>query len=99
MRELWGRVIDRTIDIESTMTNHDLIDGGGRWRERLPRLGVPTLVIHGTEDPVLPYGNALALVSDIPGAELVSLEGTGHELPRDTWEIVVPAILGHTSDR
>ena len=97
MRELWGRVFDRTVNIRSTMTNHSVIDFGGRVRERLARLDVPTLIIHGTEDPVVPYSNGEALVREIPGARLVTLEGVGHELPRRTWDAVVPAILRHTA--
>ena len=78
------------------MTNHHVIGGDHRWRERLGGLDAPTLVVHGTEDPVLPYGNALALASEIPGASLLALEQTGHELPRAVWDVVVPAILKHT---
>jgi pimeloyl-ACP methyl ester carboxylesterase len=58
---------------------------------------VPTLVLHGTEDPFFPIGRGRALASEIPGARLVTLEQTGHELPRETWDVVVPAILEHTS--
>lgn len=99
MRDLAGRVVDRTVNIESSLTNHFAMDGGERWRERLGAVGAPTLVVHGTEDPVLPYGHAIALAKEIPGAELLALEQTGHELPRAVWEIVVPAILEHTSRR
>jgi pimeloyl-ACP methyl ester carboxylesterase len=95
-RDLAGRVFDRTVNIASSMTNHNALDGGDRWRERLGSLSVATLVIHGTEDPVVPYGNALALAREIPGAELLTLEQTGHELPRAVWDVVVPAILAHT---
>jgi pimeloyl-ACP methyl ester carboxylesterase len=96
-RDLAGRVFDRTTNIESSMRNHNVMEGGSRWRERLGELGAPTLVMHGTEDPVLPYGNALALAREIPGARLLPLEKTGHELPRASWVVVVPAILEHTS--
>ena len=57
-RALAARVIDRSSNIESSFTNHNLLAGDGRWRDRLADLSVPTLVIHGTEDPVVPYGNA-----------------------------------------
>jgi pimeloyl-ACP methyl ester carboxylesterase len=97
-RELASRVVDRTKNMESSMKNHDLLEGGERWRERLGGLSVPTLVIHGTEDPVLPYGNGVALADDIPGAELLRVEHMGHELPRAVWDLVVPAILEHTSE-
>jgi 3-oxoadipate enol-lactonase len=46
--------------------------------ERLPGLRVPTLILHGTEDQAIPYGNAELLAERIPGAELVPLEGAGH---------------------
>ena len=93
MRELWGRVLDRTTDIESSMKNHYAVDGGGRWRERLGEIDAPTLVVHGTEDPVFPVGHGEALAREIPGAELLTLEGSGHELARRDWDAVVPAIL------
>jgi pimeloyl-ACP methyl ester carboxylesterase len=96
-RDVADRAFDRTINIASSMTNHNAIDGGNRWRERLGGLSVPTLVIHGTEDPVLPYGNGVALAHDIPGTKLLPLEHTGHELPRAVWDVVVPAILEHTA--
>jgi pimeloyl-ACP methyl ester carboxylesterase len=96
-RDLAGRVFDRTVNIASSMTNHNAMEGGDRWRERLGELSAPTLVVHGTEDPVLPYGHALALAEEIPGAQLLALERTGHELPRAVWDVLVPAILEHTS--
>jgi pimeloyl-ACP methyl ester carboxylesterase len=96
-RDVASRAFDRTVNIASSMTNHNAMDGGDRWRERLGELSVPTLVIHGVEDPVLPYGNAVALAHDIPEAELLLLEHTGHELPQAVWDVVVPAILEHTA--
>jgi len=98
-RRLAGRVFDRTVNMASTIKNHNAIEGGGRWRERLGELDVPTLVLHGTEDPVVPYGNALALAREIPGARLLTLERTGHELPRAVWDVVVPALLEQTATR
>jgi pimeloyl-ACP methyl ester carboxylesterase len=98
-RELCERVVDRTINIASTSKNHHLAEGGGRWRERLGELDFPTLVIHGTEDPVMPLGHGVALAREIPAARLLSLEHTGHELPRPVWDVVVPAILEHTTVR
>jgi pimeloyl-ACP methyl ester carboxylesterase len=53
-------------------------------------------VIHGTEDPLLPLDHTLALKEEIPGAQLLTLAGTGHELPPAVRD-VVPAILEHTS--
>jgi len=92
-RELSARVLDRTTNIESSMRNHYAADGGDRWRERLGEIEVPTLVVHGTEDPAFPHGHGAALAREIPGAELLTLQGSGHELARRDWDVVVPAIL------
>jgi pimeloyl-ACP methyl ester carboxylesterase len=96
VRPCAARAFDRTTNIESMFTNHNRIDHGGSLRERLPEIDVPTLVIHGTEDPILPYEHGLVLQREIKGAELLTLEDTGHEIPRRTWDTMLPAILKHT---
>ena len=98
IREIAARVFDRTTNLASGFTNHAGIDSEDRWRERLGEVSVPTLVIHGTEDPMYPYGNAVALAKEIPGAQLLALERVGHEVPPGAlWDVVVPAILRHTA--
>jgi pimeloyl-ACP methyl ester carboxylesterase len=96
-RDLAGRDFDRSANIASSMTNHLVLDGGGRWRERLGEIRAPTLVIHGAEDPLFPPAHARALAEEIPNARLLMLEQTGHELPRAVWDVVVPAIVAHTN--
>lgn len=73
------------------------IDCRPRWRERLGGITAPTLVVHGDEDPFFPHGNGVALAAAIPGAELLTLPGTGQGLPRVTWPVFVDALLRHTS--
>jgi pimeloyl-ACP methyl ester carboxylesterase len=98
IREIAARAFDRTTNFASSIANHASIDSGDRWRERLGEVSVPTLVMHGTEDPMYPYGNAVALAKEIPGAQLLALERVGHEVPhRALWDVVVPAILRHTA--
>lgn len=99
VREIAGRIFDRTVNIASSMTNHWILDGGeDPTRPRLEEVVAPTLVIHGLEDPLFPYGHAVALAKKIPGAQLLPLEQTGHEYPpRALWDTVIPAILKHTS--
>jgi pimeloyl-ACP methyl ester carboxylesterase len=97
MRALAGRIFDRTINIQSSMTNHWILEGGVPVRPRLGEITAPTLVIHGTADRLFPLGHAEALASEIPGARLLTLAGVGHEVPpRPVWDQVVTAILGHT---
>lgn len=98
VRSIAERAFDRGADMRASYANHNLIDGGGPPERRLEDLTLPTLVIHGTEDPVLPFEHAIALSQAIPGARLLPLEQTGHELPARTWDIVVPAILRHTDE-
>ena len=62
-RELAAGVIDRSTNVESSFTNHELIDGTGPWRDRLGDLAAPTLVLHGTDDPVFPLGHGEALAT------------------------------------
>jgi pimeloyl-ACP methyl ester carboxylesterase len=95
-RALWNRVIERSRNIESTMKNHALIEEASSDRT-VAGLDLPVLVIHGTDDPLLPHEHGVALAREIPGATLLSLEETGHELPRRTWDAVVPAIVELTA--
>jgi predicted alpha/beta-hydrolase family hydrolase len=50
------------------------LDCKPRWRERLPELAIPALVVHGRRDPFFPVGNGEALAREIPGARLLVLE-------------------------
>lgn len=74
--------------------NHAMLSGGEQWVGRLAEIRKPTLVIHGTDDRVLPFAHALALVREIPGAALQTLEGAGHELHRIDWDTIIDGILG-----
>src|SRR5262245_7680885 len=98
MRVLVARIFERTIDMHSSQTNHWIIEGGASIRERLGETEAPTLVLHGTEDPLFPIAHGEALARKIPGARLVPLEGVGHEFPpRQVWEQVVEELLDHTA--
>jgi pimeloyl-ACP methyl ester carboxylesterase len=100
VRALVGRIVDRTVNIASSMTNHWLLEGGESVRPRLGEIRAPTLVLQGTEDPLFPYGHGEALTAEIPGARLLPLKGVGHEMPpRPLWDPVVAAILDHTAER
>jgi pimeloyl-ACP methyl ester carboxylesterase len=61
--------------------------------DRLPELRMPVLVLHGTEDPVIPPGNSEVLAQRIPGAKLVLLDGLGHMFWHEDPERAARAIL------
>jgi pimeloyl-ACP methyl ester carboxylesterase len=96
LRDLASRVVDRTTNVASSMKNHFLVDDEP-LRSQLGEIRAPTLVLHGTEDPLFPLAHGEALAAEIPGARLLPLDGVGHEAPpRATWDEVVPAILDHS---
>ncbi|MGV9774752.1 alpha/beta fold hydrolase [Streptosporangium sp. NPDC003464] len=96
VRRTAGRAFDRS-PVPAAASNHWMIEGSGPIRSRLGEITAPTLVLHGTEDPLFPYGHAEALAREIPGAWLVPLPGMGHQMPpRQVWDTVIPAIVGHT---
>ncbi|MET4611691.1 pimeloyl-ACP methyl ester carboxylesterase [Rhodococcus sp. PvR044] len=87
------RMVDRTTNMASSMRNLAFAEAGDRWRERLGDIAVPTLVVHGTDDPFFPYGNGQAMAREIPGADLLPLNGIGHELPATAWDQLLAAML------
>ena len=97
-RALAARAVDRTVDVEASAKNHALIEGGEPLWPRVRDIAVPTLVLHGTDDPLFPPEHGEALAAAIEGARLVLLDGMGHEVPpRPLWGQVVAAILHHTA--
>jgi pimeloyl-ACP methyl ester carboxylesterase len=57
----------------------------------LRALDLPALVIHGTGDPLVQAVGGQATAAAIPGADLVLIEGMGHDLPEPLW----PEVIGH----
>ncbi|MCX4546103.1 alpha/beta fold hydrolase [Streptomyces sp. NBC_01565] len=96
LRRTAGRAFDRS-PAPASAGNHWVIEGGAPVRDRLDAIAAPTLVLHGTADPLFPYGHGEALAREIPGARLVPLVGMGHQMPpREVWDTVIAEILAHT---
>jgi pimeloyl-ACP methyl ester carboxylesterase len=94
-RELIDREIARTPDV-ATLQNHDLLGDDGRSYPPLSSIAAPTLVIHGSADPMFPLAHGEALAAEIPGARLLMLDGAGHGVDRADWDTIVDAIAVHT---
>ena len=60
----------------------------GDRTERLSEIAVPTVVIHGEDDPLIGDSGGRATAAAIPGAKLVLIPGMGHDLPAGVWEQV-----------
>ncbi|SDD17598.1 Pimeloyl-ACP methyl ester carboxylesterase [Paenibacillus sp. UNCCL117] len=81
----------------ASVTNHALLSGGESYLSRTSEINVPALIIHGTEDPIIPYEHGKHLADEIPNSALLTLEGAGHELHEDDWDVVIEAVSKHTS--
>ena len=95
VRDLVRRDVERARNFSSAQ-NHDVLRDEQRSRDPLSSVIAPTLVIHGTADPMFPVGHGEALADEIPDASLVALEGAGHGIDRADWDAVARAILEHT---
>jgi pimeloyl-ACP methyl ester carboxylesterase len=71
-----------------------IIASGDRTAE-LRRIVAPTLVIHGTSDPLVSASAGRATARAIPGAQLMLVSGMGHDLPRVLWPRLLDAICDH----
>ncbi|MEV5269894.1 alpha/beta fold hydrolase [Streptomyces werraensis] len=69
------------------------LDCAPRWRERLPEIKLPTLVVHGRRDAFFPVGNAEAMAREIPGARLLVLEEAATTIPDTAAGAVTEAML------
>jgi len=94
------RVFDRTPGTEPAIAMANQLgmvfaklDCTPRWRERLPELAIPALVVHGRHDPFFPVGNGEALAREIPGARLLVLEQAATAIPDTAADEVVAAML------
>jgi pimeloyl-ACP methyl ester carboxylesterase len=97
MRELLGRMLDRSPSPASGDNHFAIEQGEGITHDQITEIAAPTLVVHGTHDPLFPPAHGEALAAAIPGARLLLVEGLGHELPRWAWDDVLPALIEHTA--
>jgi pimeloyl-ACP methyl ester carboxylesterase len=69
--------------------------GSGSRKERLRNVTAPTLVIHGTVDPLVHPMGGKDTAASIPGARLMMVPGMGHAIPIPMWPQIIDAIDKH----
>ncbi len=94
-RDLVRRDVHRARDF-AAIQNHHMLPEGETPTGNLSSIAAPTLVMHGTADPMFPIDHGKALAQEIPDAKLLPLEGAGHGVDRADWETIANAILEHT---
>jgi len=93
-----ARVYDRAFHPEGTARQYAAIVASGDRRAALATIAAPTLVIHGSDDPLVPIEAGRDLAATIAGAELLEVEGMGHDLPVALCARIADAIAAHTSE-
>jgi pimeloyl-ACP methyl ester carboxylesterase len=95
MRQYAARAFDRCYYPEGTTRQLAAVLASGSRKEALKSVNVPTLVIHGDADPLVPVEGGKDTAASIPGAKLLIIEGMGHDIPVEVAPQIIAAIARH----
>lgn len=97
VRKMAGISFDRMYNPAGFMRQYASVLTCGSRKEQLASIKIPTLVIHGTEDPLIPKEAGIDTANTIPGAKLCLIKGMGHSLPVAVWDEIIHQIVSHAS--
>jgi pimeloyl-ACP methyl ester carboxylesterase len=96
-RKMVARAYDRAFYPQGLARQLVAILSQTNRKQALTSVTAPTLVIHGSDDPLVPVEGGKDTAEAVPGAELLIIEGMGHDLPRGgAWPQIIDAIATHT---
>jgi pimeloyl-ACP methyl ester carboxylesterase len=95
LRDVAGRMFDRAHDPSAPGRQLGAIVASGDRTRALRQIQVPALVIHGTRDKMIRKSGGRATARAIPGAQLVMIDGMGHDLPEGAWPRLIELISAH----
>jgi proline iminopeptidase len=95
LKAVCRRVAERGLDPQGASRQLFAILASGDRRESLKRINAPTLVIHGSDDPLLPVEGSRDIARNIPGAALWVVDGMAHDLPAPLVPALVERIVAH----
>jgi len=95
VRERAARGFDRGVSPAGFARQLVAILASGNRKPALAAVRTPSLVIHGAADPLVPLAGGRDTAEAIPGAELLVIDGMGHDLPKPLWPTFVDAIAKH----
>ncbi len=90
-----ARVYSRGLNPAGVGRQLRAILASGSRKARLASVTAPTLVIHGTVDPLVRPEGGIDTAASIPGAKLLMIEGMGHAIPIPMWPQIIVAIAEH----
>jgi pimeloyl-ACP methyl ester carboxylesterase len=86
---------DRGLNPNGFLRQMAAVLASGSRKNSLKALNVPTLVVHGDSDPLVPLECGIDTANSIPGAKLHIIQGMGHALPEAVWSQLIDAIASH----
>ncbi|MFW9784506.1 MAG: alpha/beta fold hydrolase [Candidatus Heimdallarchaeota archaeon] len=96
-REYYTKAYDRSFNPKSAERHMLAVVAAGNIKSRLKSIKVPTLVIHGKEDLLVPKEGGIDVADAIPGAELLLIDGMGHSLPPEVVPQIIDAIIANAN--
>jgi pimeloyl-ACP methyl ester carboxylesterase len=87
---------DRGYNPLGTLRQYAAIIASPDRTPRLREVTAPTVVVHGAADPLIMPTGGEATAAAVPGADLLLIDGMGHDLPRELWPVVADAITANT---
>ena len=97
LRERTTASVRRSFYPEGPTRHLSAIVADGDRRGMLKDVNVPTLVLHGEDDPLVPCEGGRDTAASIPGAKLKTIPGWGHDLPLELVDELADAITGHAT--
>jgi pimeloyl-ACP methyl ester carboxylesterase len=91
------RMFDRAHRPHAAARHLAAITAQGNRCARLAGVTAPTLVLHGSADPLVPVEGGRDTAKCIPGAQLIEIDGLGHGIPRVLWERFADLVAAHTA--
>ena len=95
LRERTAASVRRSFYPEGPTRHLSAIVADGDRRPMLKRISVPTLVLHGEDDPLVPCEGGRDTAASIPGAKLKTIPGWGHDLPLELVDELAATIADH----
>ncbi len=92
-----ARSYDRSFYPEGSARHLGAIAASGSRAELLPHLTMPTLVVHGRDDTLLPPEGGVRTAELIPGANLFLVADMGHDFPTPLWPVIADAIVANAN--
>ena len=97
LRRIGIAAFERGVSPHGFLRQFAAVLASGDRRPELARTAVPTLVIHGSRDPMFPLAAGRALAELVPDGTWLPIQGMGHDLPMPIWPVIVRALAKHAA--